>query len=78
MNRLPFIKDTGKTARVSTMVIFLALIRCLSEPFRLQHYSSSPLSLQNVAPFLVGALVAAIALLLMPILSYYGMQKLVF
>lgn len=44
------------------MAIFLALIRCIAEPFRLQYYATLPLSFEDAKPYLIGALVAAVTL----------------
>jgi hypothetical protein len=75
MNFQSLIKNTKTISKVSTLVIFLALIRCISEPFRLQYLSSSNLPFSDIKPFLVGSLVASVGLLLMTILSYYGKHK---
>src|SRR4051812_46714222 len=70
-------KDTRKLAQVATIIIFLALIRCISEPFRLQYFSSSALSFADIKPFLLGALVTAIALLVMTVLFYLDKYKMI-
>jgi len=57
------------------VVIFLALIRCVAEPFRLQHYSLAVLTFEDVKPFIIGALVTSVALLVMTILSFYQKHK---
>jgi hypothetical protein len=66
-----------KIARVCIVIIFLALIRTISEILRLQHYSSSMLTYEQMKPFVVGALVASISLLAMTIFSFYGKHKIV-
>ena len=70
-----FIKDTNKISKIATMVIFLALIRTISEPFRLQYYSQADLTYEQVKPFLVGGLVASVGLLVITLLSFYGKHK---
>ena len=70
-------KDNSKISKIATVIIFLALIRCISEPFRLQYYAVSTLTFEEVKPFLLGALVTAIALLIMTILFYNGKNKLI-
>ena len=72
-----FIKDTSKISKTATVVIFLALIRCVSEPFRLQYYSTTSLTLDEIKPFLIGALITSISLLTMTIFSFYGKHKIV-
>lgn len=56
---------------IAFVAIFLALIRCIAEPFRLQHYSTATLGFDVIKPFLVGALCAAIGLAAMLVLQYY-------
>ena len=63
------------TSRVAMLAIFLALIRCISEPLRLQYYSTSVLSVNEIRPFLYGALVCAAGLLLMVLLWFYARHK---
>jgi len=45
------LKNKIKLARISIVIIFLALIRTLSEPFRLRHYSSIPLNYDTLKPY---------------------------
>jgi len=70
-----FNKNEQTISRVSMLAVFLGLVRSLSEPFRLQYYSSIPLSFEQVKPYLLGALVAAIGLLLMTIFSFYNRYR---
>jgi len=70
-----FVKDTNKVSKIATVIIFLALIRCICEPFRLQYYSSSILTYTDIKPFLIGSLVAALGLFAMTILFYFGRHK---
>jgi hypothetical protein len=69
------IKDSQNIAKISTVIIFLALIRSIAEPFRLQYYSSSTLTFSDIKLFLVGALTASVSLLIMTILFYYNRYK---
>src|SRR6476619_5071168 len=71
------LKDLQKLSKISIIIVFLALIRCISEPFRLQYYAVSTLTFEEVKPFLLGALVTSIALLIMTILFYNGKNKLI-
>ena len=64
-------------SKVTTIIIFLALIRCLVEPFRLAYYASAAISFAIIKPFLLGALIAAVALLAMTILSYFQKYKII-
>jgi len=66
-----------RISRVSIIVIFLAMIRCISEVFRLNYYSSISLTYENIKPFLVGALVTSIASLIMVILSFYSKHRVI-
>ena len=65
-------KNAIKLARISIVIMFLALIRTLSEPFRLRHYSSMPLNFDTLKPYLTGALLASIALFAMIIFSFFS------
>jgi len=71
------LNDTSKIAKIATIIIFLALIRCISEPFRLQHYGATNLPFEEIKPFLIGALVASISLLTMTVLSFYRKHKII-
>jgi len=72
-----FIKDTSKISKIATVIIILALIRCVSEPFRLQYLSANPLTVEVIKPFLIGALIASVSLLIMTIFSFYGKHKII-
>ena len=68
-------RDSSKISKIATIIIFLALIRSISEPIRLQYYSKTILTYAEIRPFLSGSLVAATGLLAMTILSYFGRHK---
>lgn len=71
------LRNSKMIAKISTAAIFLALIRCISEPFRLQYYATKTLTFGDIQPFLLGALVAALGLFVMTLLSYFGKYKLI-
>jgi hypothetical protein len=77
MNIKTFLKDTRKISKITTFIIFLALIRCISEPFRLQYYAETPLTFVEIKPFLIGAVVAVLGLLIMTILFYFNKYRMV-
>ncbi len=77
MNIKTLFRDTSKIAKIATITIFLALIRSISEPFRLQYFSKTLLTYDEIKPFLIGSLAAAIGLLAMTILFYFGKHKLI-
>lgn len=60
-----------KIYRIATLIIFLALIRCILEPFRLQYYASEMLTLPDIKMYLTGAAAAAAGLLVMTLLSFW-------
>jgi hypothetical protein len=70
-------KDTSKISKIATFIIFLALIRCITEPFRLQYYAETSLTFGDIKPFLIGSLVAALGLFAMTILFYFGRHRIV-
>jgi hypothetical protein len=71
------VKDPGKVSTIAIVIIFLALIRCISEPFRLQYYATNVLTFTDIKPFLIGALVASLSLLLMTFFSFFGKYKII-
>ena len=77
MNFKTLFRDANKVSKIATVIIFLALIRCICEPFRLQYYATSNLTYADIKPFLLCSLVAASGLLTMTVLSYYGKHKIV-
>src|SRR4030095_11509731 len=77
MNIKTLFGDTGKISKIATIIIFLALIRSISEPIRLQYYSRAILTYEQIKPFLIGSLVAAAGLLAMTILFYFGRHKII-
>jgi hypothetical protein len=71
------LKETRTISKIATGIIFLALIRCISEPFRLQYYSTATLTFGDIKPFLIGALVTSLGLFAMTILFYFGKHKII-
>jgi hypothetical protein len=69
------LRDTSRISKIATIIIFLALIRCISEPFRLQFYSTTSLTFGDIKPFLIGSLVAALGLIAMTVLFYLGRHR---
>jgi hypothetical protein len=69
--------DEIKIARVCVVVIFFALIRSLSEIFRLQYYLPVGFNYEQVEPFIIGGLVISTALLIMIIFYFYSKYKIV-
>jgi len=70
-------KNETKIAKAAIIIIFLALIRCISECFRLQHYSEIELNFTQLKPFLIASLISAITLLMMVIALFYHKNKLI-
>jgi hypothetical protein len=70
-------KDQRKISIIAIVIIFLALIRCVGEPFRLQYYSAKALTFVDIKPFLIGSLVTSLALLIMTILSFFEKYKII-
>ena len=77
MNIKSIAKDTRKVSLLAIVIIFLALIRCISEPFRLQYYSTKTLTFADIKPFLIGSLVTSLALLMMTFFSFFGKYKII-
>jgi len=66
-----------KWARAASIIIFLALIRTVAEPFRLQNESVGDITFTRLQPYLLAALVTASGLLAMTLLYYYSKYRLV-
>lgn len=64
-----------KIAKVTIIVIFVALVRMIAECFRLQHYSTTNLSFDQIKPFLIGTLICSISTFSMAILFFYQKYK---
>lgn len=71
------LNDNRKISKIATIAIFLALTRCIAEPFRLQYYSTTSLTFYHIKPYLIGSLVSAFGLLVMTILFYFGKHKII-
>ena len=71
------LKDTSNISKTAIIVIFLALIRCISEPFRLQFYAPTSLTFDDIKAFLIGALISAGAMFAMTVLFYFGKHRIV-
>lgn len=65
MNIKAFLKDTQKIAKISTFIIFLAMIRCICEPFRLQYLTPTSVTFGEIKLFLIAALITSVSLLIM-------------
>lgn len=61
--------NKAKIAVLAMVVVFLALVRTLAEPFRL-HYLKVPLQYPVLQPLLIGSLVAAAGLFTMAMFSF--------
>jgi hypothetical protein len=73
-----FIKENEiKISRIAIIIIFLALIRCIVEIFRLEHYAGEELSYREIKPFIASALVGAIGLFLMVGLYFLARYKVI-
>jgi len=66
-----------KFARIAMVIVFLALIRCLSEFFRLENILGLQLTMTTIQPFILGALVCAVSCLLMTICLFYSKNRLI-
>jgi len=71
------VKNNISLARISIVIVFLALIRTLSEPLRLHYYSPISLNYEMLKPYITGALIASIALFAMTIFSFFSKHTIV-
>ncbi|MGB3076234.1 MAG: hypothetical protein WBB36_12970 [Chitinophagales bacterium] len=66
-----------KISRIAFVAIYLALIRTIGECFRLNYLIGTALTFEQLQPFLLGAMISAIACLAMTISSFFAMNKLI-
>lgn len=59
-------------AKIAILAQFAALLRCLTEYFRLKWLLGAGLTLARVEPFVLGALVAAVGALIGVVLFFWG------
>jgi hypothetical protein len=60
-----------RMAQVGIVIQFAALIRCLGEYFRLKYFVAERFSIASIEPFIIGAVVTAI-LVLVGVLFYFA------
>lgn len=68
-------QNSKKVSEIATVILFLALIRTIAEPLRLQYYSHTNLVFVQIKPFLIAGLITAAALLAITILFFYARYK---
>lgn len=64
-------KHEIRLSRATTIIVFLALIRTIAEPFRLHNAAPIPLSFDQIQPYLLAGLICAVGLLVMTVLNYF-------
>lgn len=64
-------------AKFFMIILFLALIRCIAEFYRLDHLRGDALSISEIRPFMLGALCSAIGEFVMALLYFFNRNKLV-
>lgn len=72
-----FRRNERKIANISIIIIFLGLIRCISEFYRLEYTLQNKISIAIVKPFITGALVSAIGAFSMVILYFLSKYRFV-
>jgi len=72
-----FLKNEKKISIAAIIIIFLALVRSLAEPFRLQYLSDTQIIFEQIKPFLISGLITSLGLLVMTILSFYNKHKII-
>jgi hypothetical protein len=65
-----FFRKEKNLAFIAVTVVFLALIRTLTECFRLEYVLHRDIPLSQLKPFLIGTLVAAVGALVMTFLLF--------
>lgn len=77
MNTPKSIKRITIIAKILTFALFLALIRCIVEPMRLNTVSAQGISFEQAEPFLIASLVVAFSLLIITIFWFKQFAKLI-
>jgi hypothetical protein len=72
-----FDKYEKRIAHISIAAIFLGLIRCISEFYRLEYLLNDKLTIAILKPFITGALIAAISAFVMVLLYFFSKYKLI-
>lgn len=62
----------NKAAKISLLIVFLALIRSIGEFFRLRYVHGTALTIEMVRPFMAAAMVCAVSLMFMNVLFFYS------
>ncbi|MBS1612264.1 MAG: hypothetical protein JST49_05535 [Bacteroidetes bacterium] len=65
-------KNGAIVSRTIIIILFIAALRCIAEFFRLYHIHGAQLSVMDVWPFILGALIAITGCLLAYILSLFN------
>lgn len=65
----------ARIAKVGMICIFLALIRCIAECFRLHYVLDAEPGFESLKPYLIGALISAVSNLIMVILYFFSQYK---
>jgi hypothetical protein len=69
------VKKEVRISRVAFVIVFLALIRTISECFRLNYLAKESVTFGVLKPYLIGALVCSMACFAMAIFSFYAKSK---
>lgn len=76
-NEVPMKNAWLTGARVAIVIVLIALIRSIAEFFRLAYIHNNALTIEQIKPFMVGSIVAAVGCLAMTIFSFYAKNKIV-
>ena len=68
-------KQAQRWAKIGITIQFLALVRCLGEVYRLRRLHGGALVLDDVQPFIAGALVAAVLCWAAVTLYFFGRHR---
>ena len=68
-------RNAQRWAQAGITIQFLALVRCLGEVYRLRGLRGGALALEDVQPFIAGALVAAVLCWAAVTLYFFGRHR---
>jgi len=63
--------SSKRISRIALAIVFLALIRIIGEFFRLDHTFPGQLTIDQLYPYMAGAMLCAVSCFIMTILSFY-------
>ncbi|MEI6312654.1 MAG: hypothetical protein WCP57_10375 [Bacteroidota bacterium] len=68
-------KNEIRLAKITIIIIFIALARTVIEPIRLQYYVNSIITVSEVKPFILSSFITTLGLFIMIVFYFFGRYK---